>query len=99
MFKVKPQMLMTCPMCTEQTCKHAKMWFAKESLNINYKQYTVLFNALLNENHFYFIQPEARGNRIDKYLFSFNVTVREEKILKTAYFEILKSVLFRESVV
>jgi ferrochelatase len=27
--KVKPQMLMTCPMCTEQTCKHAKMWFAK----------------------------------------------------------------------
>lgn len=27
--KVKPQMLMTCPMCTEPTCKHAKMWFAK----------------------------------------------------------------------
>ena len=28
-FQVKPQMLMTCPMCTEKTCKHAKMWFAK----------------------------------------------------------------------
>merc|ERR1719470_524983 len=25
---VKPQMLMTCPMCTEQTCKNAKMWWA-----------------------------------------------------------------------
>jgi len=26
---VRPQMLMTCPMCTEQTCKSAKMWWAK----------------------------------------------------------------------
>jgi len=26
---VKPQMLMTCPMCTEQSCKQAKMWWAK----------------------------------------------------------------------
>ena len=26
---VKPQMLMTCPMCTEETCKNAKMWWAK----------------------------------------------------------------------
>jgi len=33
--KVKPQMLMTCPMCTEQTCKHAKMWFAKATGAIN----------------------------------------------------------------
>jgi len=27
--KVKPQMLMQCPMCTEEQCKNAKMWFAK----------------------------------------------------------------------
>jgi len=33
--KVKPQMLMTCPMCTEKTCKHAKMWFAKATGAIN----------------------------------------------------------------
>jgi len=26
---VNPQMLMTCPMCTEQSCKSAKMWWAK----------------------------------------------------------------------
>jgi len=26
---VKPQMLMTCPMCTEQSCKQTKMWWAK----------------------------------------------------------------------
>ena len=26
--KVKPQMLMTCPMCTGPTCKDAKKWFA-----------------------------------------------------------------------
>jgi len=26
---VSPQMLMTCPMCTEQSCKTCKMWWAK----------------------------------------------------------------------
>ena len=26
---VKPQMLMTCPMCKEQSCKQTKMWWAK----------------------------------------------------------------------
>jgi ferrochelatase len=35
--KVRPQMLMTCPMCTEPTCKTAKMWWAKESSNEGFK--------------------------------------------------------------
>lgn len=33
--KVKPQMLMQCPMCTEQTCKNTKMWFAKATGALN----------------------------------------------------------------
>lgn len=28
-FTVSPQMLMTCPMCTDQSCKTSKMWWAK----------------------------------------------------------------------
>ena len=35
---VKPQMLMTCPMCTEQTCKSAKMWWAKATGYLDQQQ-------------------------------------------------------------
>jgi len=35
---VKPQMLMTCPMCTEQTCKNAKMWWAKATGYLDIQQ-------------------------------------------------------------
>ena len=42
-------MLMTCPMCTETTCKHAKMWFAKEIfISTIFKQYFATLDFMFN---------------------------------------------------
>jgi len=35
---VRPQMLMTCPMCTEKSCKSTKMWWAKATGYLDQQQ-------------------------------------------------------------